>query len=177
MRFEPIQFSKDIIFAKEIYYNSFPKNEIRNFDLLLEMVGRKELDFFIIYSIEKETKPIGIVSLWRFKEFLFIEHFAIEKSLRNKGYGSKVITKIIQDNSLPILIEIEPPTTQKALKRIEFYKRLNFSLLDFHYIQPAYSEAQKPIELKLMVSSKKWFNSRNTQKAIREIYKKVYKIL
>lgn len=177
MFLQPLIKSQDTLLAKEIYLSSFPKDEIRNYDLVEQMAGKENFEFFVVYLSEKESQPIGIISLWRFEEFLFIEHFAIEKSLRNKGYGSKIITKVVQDNSLPIIIEVEPPITQKALKRIEFYKKLDFSLLNFYYLQPAYSKTQNPIELRLMTNDKEWFKTHNIEKAVSEIHKKVYKVL
>ncbi len=177
MNFESLKNSKHISFAKEIYNSSFPLDERRNFDLVIEMVGKEGFDFYVIKSSLEDETPTGIISIWEFDEFAYIEHFAIDLSLRQKGYGSKVLNEIINKYTKPFIIEVEPPTNAEALKRINFYKKLNFSLLDFNYLQPAYSPTQKALPMKLMTNNCQYFTNENIQKAVSLIHKKVYKVL
>lgn len=177
MNFESLKNSKHISFAKEIYTSSFPLDERRDFDLVLDMVGKEGFDFYVIKSSLEDEKPIGIISLWKFEDFVYIEHFAIDKSLRQKGYGSVVIKEILSKYSQPFIIEVEPPTNVEALKRINFYKKLNFSLLDFNYLQPAYSPTQNPLQMNLMTNNILYFANENIRKAVSLIHQKVYKVL
>lgn len=130
MNFESLKNSKHISFAKEIYTSSFPLDERRDFDLVIEMECKDGFDFYVIKSSLEGEKPIGIISLWKFEDFVYIEHFAIDKSLRQKGYGSVVIKEILSKYSQPFIIEVEPPTNVEALKRINFYIKPNFLYLD-----------------------------------------------
>lgn len=170
MLFNSIKDSEYIDFAKEVYCSSFPKDERRDFDLAMDMVKNKDFDFFVILS-NNETKPIGIISLWEFDSFVFMEHFAIDKPFRNKHYGTKAISHILEKYPKPFIIEVEPPTDAEALKRINFYKHLGFNLLDYNYTQPPYSKTQKPLPMKLMVSDKPF---EEIDKAVSLIHKKVY---
>ncbi|MDD3286826.1 MAG: GNAT family N-acetyltransferase [Bacteroidales bacterium] len=177
MNFESLKNSKHISFAKEIYNSSFPLDERRNFDLVIEMVGKEGFDFYVIKSSLEDETPTGIISIWEFDEFAYIEHFAIDLSLRQKGYGSKVLNEIINKYTQPFIIEVEPPTNVEALKRINFYIKLNFLLLDFNYLQPAYSPNQKSLPMQLMTNNSHYFTNENIQKAVSLIHQKVYKVL
>lgn len=177
MNFESLKNTMHISFAKEIYNSSFPLDERRDFDLVVEMVGKEGFDFYVIKSSLEDETPIGIISIWEFCDFVYIEHFAIDLSLRQKGYGSKVLNEIINKYSKPFIIEVEPPTNVEALKRIDFYKKLNFSLLDFNYLQPAYSPTQNPLPMNLMTNNILYFTNENIQKAVSLIHQKVYKVL
>lgn len=177
MNFESLKNSKHISFAKEIYNSSFPLDERRDFDLVIEMIGKEGFDFYVVYFSFEDKNPIGIISLWKFEEFVYIEHFAIDLSLRQKGYGSKVLSEILNKYSKPFIIEVEPPTNVEALKRINFYKKLNFLLLDFNYLQPAYSPNQKSLPMQLMTNNSHYFTNENIQKAVSLIHQKVYKVL
>lgn len=177
MNIESLKNTKHISFAKEIYNSSFSLDERRDFDLVIEMVGKEGFDFYLIkLSLENEN-PIGIISIWEFYDFVYMEHFAIDLSLRQKGYGSKVLNEIINKYSKPFIIEVEPPTNAEALKRINFYKKLNFSLLDFNYLQPAYSPTQNSLPMNLMTNNLNYFTNENIQKAVSLIHQKVYKVL
>ena len=177
MNFESLKNTMHISFAKEIYNSSFPLDERRDFDLVVEMVGKEGFDFYVIKSSLEDETPIGIISIWEFCDFVYIEHFAIDLSLRQKGYGSKVLNEIINKYSKPFIIEVEPPTNVEALKRIDFYKKLNFLLLDFNYLQPAYSPNQKSLSMQLMTNNILYFTNENIQKAVSLIHKTVYKVL
>ncbi len=177
MNFESLKNTMHISFAKEIYNSSFPLDERRDFDLVVEMVGKEGFDFYVIKSSLEDETPIGIISIWEFCDFAYIEHFAIDLSLRQKGYGSKVLNEIINKYSKPFIIEVEPPTNVEALKRIDFYKKLNFSLLDFNYLQPAYSPTQNPLQMNLMTNNILYFANENIRKAVSLIHQKVYKVL
>ena len=94
--------------------------------------------------------PIGLLTTWHFDEFTYIEHFAINTELRSQGYGSKAISTLIKQKENPIVLEAEPPTDELTRRRIRFYERQGLTLYDFHYLQPAYTEASQPVELRLM---------------------------
>ena len=93
--------------ARQIYETSFPEDERRNFDLLKALDGKSDFDFFVI--TDKQANAIGIISLWSFKEFIYIEHFAIQQNERGKGIGSSVLSSLANKYSKPVLLEVELP--------------------------------------------------------------------
>ena len=95
-------------------------------------------------------KALGLLTTWHFEEFIYIEHFAIDPSLRSQGYGSEALKAFIKEQCKPIILEAEPPTDELSIRRIHFYERSGFVLHDYPYMQPAYTEDSHSVELRLM---------------------------
>ena len=95
-------------------------------------------------------KLLGLLTTWEFDDFIYIEHFAIDPSLRSQGYGSEALKAFIHEHGKPIVLEAEPPTDALSIRRIKFYERIGLTLYDFPYMQPAYTEDSHPVELRLM---------------------------
>ncbi len=57
--------------------------------------------------------------------FYYIEHFAIDPSLRNGGYGKRVleVDELKKQLKGPIVLEVEEPNDEMSTRRIHFYKR------------------------------------------------------
>jgi ribosomal protein S18 acetylase RimI-like enzyme len=95
-------------------------------------------------------KLLGLLTTWYFEEFIYIEHFAIDPTLRSQGYGSEALKAFIHEHGKPLVLEAEPPTDALSIRRIKFYERIGLTLYDFPYMQPAYTEDSHPVELRLM---------------------------
>ena len=100
--------------------------------------------------IANSPKALGLLTTWEFDDFIYIEHFAIDPTLRSQGYGSEALKAFIHEHGKPIVLEAEPPTDALSIRRIEFYERIGLTLYDFPYMQPAYTEDSHPVELRLM---------------------------
>lgn len=127
-----------------IYEEAFPAEERR------PAANRHPADpAFRFYNIStKEYPEAGLITTWDFGSFRYVEHFAIDKSLRGSGIGADAIDAL----GGTVLLEVEPPGTgEQALRRIEFYKRHGFHLLDYPYFQPPYSSELPGVELRLML--------------------------
>lgn len=93
---------------------------------------------------------VGYICFWEFEEFLYVEHFAILNSMRGTGQGSKFLKEFSENFSKPIILEVELPKNEVAIKRIKFYERLGYHLNDFPYTQPAYQPESSPVEMFVM---------------------------
>ncbi len=100
--------------------------------------------------IANSPKLLGLLTTWEFDDFIYIEHFAIDPTLRSQGYGSEALKAFIHEHGKPIVLEAEPPTDALSIRRIKFYERIGLTLYDFPYMQPAYTEDSHPVELRLM---------------------------
>ena len=132
---------------KQIYEDSFPEDERREWTQLLELLSNTQFSLNEIYD---QQKFLGFISIWNLTEFSFIEHFAIQDTDQGKGYGTQVIKRVLSMNSKPVILEVEEPFTENARKRIAFYERLHFTVNEFSYFQPAYSLEKKSIKMLLM---------------------------
>lgn len=177
MKFEKIQQSLHKDFAEKVYTQSFPKDERRDFSFIYELIEKEKNSFLIIIDEQNNNKPIGIISLWDFSYFAYIEHFAIDKSLQNKGYGSKVLDIIKEKVCKPIIIEVEPSNNLDAIRRISFYKRKGFTIVDEEYIQPPYSPEKNAISMKLMITDNDFHQQFQIKEIISILHHNVYKII
>ena len=131
----------------KIFKNSFPEDERRSFKEQKMLLRNPLYNFNTIYN---NKLPIGFIAFWTFKDFIFIEHLAIDRNFRGKGYGGKIIKDIISRYDKVIILEVEKTKTNEAIRRISFYENLGFHLNKYDYLQPALSEDKEPVPLFIM---------------------------
>ncbi|HEY0177613.1 MAG TPA: GNAT family N-acetyltransferase [Pedobacter sp.] len=135
-------------FIKKLYNETFPAEERRDWKQLLDMVGTvEEMQLQVITDKEE---AIGFIIFWIFDDWCFIEHFAVSPDHRGMKYGEKIMKSMMGERK--ILLEVEPPSSAGAVRRIRFYERLGFVLLPFVYRQPSYREAGISYEMELMTN-------------------------
>lgn len=135
-----------IPFVKDLYVSAFPQKERREWDLLAGMIGTvPEMRLQVI--MEKE-EPIGFMVTWKLKNWCFLEHFAISPAQRGKKHGENVMQDFIKDSR--VLLEVEPPVSEDAQRRINFYRRVGLVCLSIPYLQPPYKKTGKPYDMVLM---------------------------
>lgn len=156
--------------AEEIYQSychAFPKDERRNQKQFLALFTNPNVKFF---EITNQEESVGYLITWKFPEFYFIEHFEIFEGYRGSNLGSTVL----HDFALlhpKLILETEPENlNETARRRVQFYKKSNFSVIDEHYIQPPYDENKQPLNLFLMSN----FKVADVQKVTQDIHQVVY---
>ena len=97
---------------------------------------------FNFCEITDDGESVGLIVFWVFSKFLFVEHIAINKEIRSKGYGSKTFELLKSQYKLPIILEAESPETEMQKKRIKFYENLGFKINCYDYTQPSYHNAE-----------------------------------
>ncbi len=140
----------DLDVIKGIYISSFPEAERRPWELIVkpETPGEPTL-----YGIICDGRLIGMATLWHFENFVYIEHLAVSNLCRNSGNGAAALQRILEIAAdKPVVIEVEPPCSDDpmAARRIGFYRRNGFEIIDRDYIQPPYSSGQPEVRLYLM---------------------------
>ncbi len=81
-----IKSADDMLFSKmwEVYEYSFPQHEKRTKASQIESMERgAEIACFC-----EDGEFLGFMIYWMFDTFIYIEHLAIEKGVRSRGYGS-----------------------------------------------------------------------------------------
>lgn len=156
--------------AYKILEDAFPSAELRKYDLMKSFFEKEEVIFFGM----KEEEQLQVVILsWEFKEFTFLENFAVHKDYRNKGLGSKCLEKIKQYYTVPIVLEVEKPYDALSERRIDFYRRNGFILSAYGYMQPPLNTTLNDIPLQMM-SYPISLNEKSFAKIKRQIFKRVY---
>lgn len=155
---------------REIYEHSFPADERREWDQLKQLLGHP---LFKLYKILKNNAISGIITIWRWPEFTFIEHFAIQESLRSQGIGKGVLQQIIHEKPLKIIVEVEVPHNESAFKRIAFYKLMGFYDCEQEYYQPPYIKGYNKVKM-LLFSYPQQLTQQEFASIKSRLYKEVY---
>jgi GNAT superfamily N-acetyltransferase len=140
----PLDLTEDL---KQIYFDSFPPNERRDWLEIKELLKHSG---FILNQILENQKLVGLISVWNLSKFVFIEHFAILESNRGKGIGTQVLKQVIAENPTTLIVEVEEPITDAARHRIAFYESARFSVCEGIYYQPPYSPDKNKVKMLLM---------------------------
>ncbi|RXQ92160.1 N-acetyltransferase [Ancylomarina salipaludis] len=133
--------------AWALYKEAFPLNERRLLKSQTSIMCHPNYHFEVILQ---DACFLGILFWWGFDDLRFIEHFAILPECRQKGYGERLLEGFKQNDSRPVILEVERPTGEIEQRRIQFYERLGFVLNQHYYEQPAYQEEGQPMQLLLM---------------------------
>ena len=132
----------DFAAARDLYLSAFPREERREV-CYWERLASARSDTFRIRGIYdcRDGRPLwaGFISTWCFGRFTYVEHFATAPGLRGGGIGTTALHLLHRaEGGRPIVLEVEPPATETARRRIAFYERNGFSLCTRAYVQPSY---------------------------------------
>ncbi|SNR39034.1 Ribosomal protein S18 acetylase RimI [Lutibacter agarilyticus] len=133
--------------AWQLYEEAFPFEERRILDDQISVLKNSKYHFEVVIN---ENQFIGFILWWDFETLKYIDHFATSAEQRNKGYGKLILNEFINDNSKPILLEVELPTSSTNQRRIKFYERIGFKLNQHPYEVPNAKINEPPLPLLLM---------------------------
>lgn len=92
--------------VKRIYFEAFPKKERMPFPMMVAMSKLWNTQFLSFYDGDTLC---GFVYLAKSRQVVFVMFFAVDQSLRSKGYGSAILQELRQRfPDKKIIITIEP---------------------------------------------------------------------
>jgi len=140
----------DIAAAQSLYTNSFPPEERRPWQQIADTASMPCL--YGLYTADGSFA--GLITVWNFDRYAYVEHFAVDPVRRSGGIGAKAIAALRQKLGIPVVLEVEPldHPDPMAPRRIAFYQRCGFTLLDHPYIQPPYAPGLPSVPLCLMTT-------------------------
>ncbi len=121
-------------FAQELFEEAFPEQERPPFS----SIRHRDAGKFHFLVAENGDDPVGILTYWNFDDLVYVEHFAIAEELRNQGLGKATFLNFLSQQTDQVVLEIEPPETEEADHRLEFYLSMGFYQNPQPYIQPSY---------------------------------------
>lgn len=131
------------------YTTTFPEDERRNSGQFQKLFSNEKVN---ILGIFKEQIFVGYAIIWQLSDFGFMEHFEIFPEFQNQKLGSLFLNYIVKQHA-HLVLETEPKNlNEDAVRRIKFYEKNGFYILQEDYIQPAYSSEKKPLTLWLMAN-------------------------
>lgn len=135
---------------ERLYTDSFPADERREFEAVKMLLDSPDIPFKILAAMEGDDF-VGFFGYWQWDDMRYIEHFAVDTRRRGGGIGQKMLADFARFAVTPVILEVEPPLTDIAARRIGFYRRCGYMLHDnIKYIQPPYDISKKPLPLYLM---------------------------
>jgi GNAT superfamily N-acetyltransferase len=151
---------------------AFPVNERSSSASLASLLNLTEMKCHLIVL---DNDPIGIFNTWNLSLFRYIEYLAIVPSMRGKGFGKRVLHDFVHQTISPVILEVEPPVSYTAQRRIRFYEHEGFVLCPDAYCQPAYDADRSPLLLQLMEYGNQLLPDHFDQ-VVDLLYQKVYQI-
>ena len=95
------------LFVEKLLHSAFPSDERRDDEQQRAYTDGN--DKFRCLLIREFDKPIGLLTYWDFVDFVYVEHFAIDESLRGNGLGEQAMRTFLQDMDRPVVLEVETP--------------------------------------------------------------------
>ncbi|MDE6109861.1 MAG: GNAT family N-acetyltransferase [Muribaculaceae bacterium] len=150
-----------------LYLASFPPEERRPWQDIASGTGPA-----LLCIDTPEQVGAGLVTLWRFPQFTYIEHLCIRPAMRGRGTGAAVMAALKAGSDAPLLLEAEPPRDAGGIeeRRIAFYRRCGLEVLPGSYVQPPYGPGLPAVPLVLMSTE----TALDPAEAARILHKHVY---
>lgn len=157
---------------EQLYIDSFPADERREFSVVKSLLDSPDTAFRIIAAMDGNDF-VGFFGYWEWDDMRYIEHFAVDPQKRGGGIGQKMLADFAALAPTPIILEVEHPFNDMAARRIGFYQRCGYILHDnIKYIQPPYDPSKQPLELYLMTKGE--IKLTEDSELIKRIKKEVY---
>lgn len=145
--------NEEFDFVYSFMEKSFPLDEYRPYEEQKALLSDKRYSCYVLTDAKTDAIQ-GFAMIWRFNDFAFIEHLAVNPELRNRGLGATLLKELEALLDCTICLEVELPETEMAKRRIGFYQRNGFFYNDYPYVQPPISKGRNPIELRIMTWGK-----------------------
>lgn len=136
---------------KELYGISFPIFEQRT--EAQQDKAFSSLQYRLVAYQEEDTF-LGFISYWEFDTYIYVEHLAVNQSIRGKGYGSIILNKFIADTRKIVLLEIEPVIDEVSAARLRFYQKCGFHENGYKHIHPPYRAEFKGHSLVILTTER-----------------------
>lgn len=122
MSFKYINNSKFTNKIEGLYLKSFPKNERFPFWILKECSKENNSD---LYAIFDNDIMIGMCYIVNCKNAYYLMYLAVEPSLRNKNYGSRIL-RDLKEKYKVLFLSVDMPVDDISIRRKNFYLRNGF---------------------------------------------------
>ena len=136
IRFEKIdENTKNLEEIKQLYQDAFPFEERVPFYIMVLVGNDRGVEFLSIYD---DDIWLGFIHTLVGDELSYIFYVAIENSLRQSGYGSRILKeykKMHPRLSLAIEPIEESDNIRQRKRRLEFYKNNGFEILDTKVVE------------------------------------------
>lgn len=154
----------------KLYVAAFPPEERRTPEELLQTIRTCKRMYF--NKIKKQGETVGFSIYWQFGDFVYLEHFAILPEKRGLGIGQQVLDRLAESLGGVRVLEVEPAIDALTRRRVAFYERNGFRVVNRTYGQPPYGAPGDEFPLWIMCTAD--VDESTLQRYIRTIKENVY---
>jgi GNAT superfamily N-acetyltransferase len=151
-----------------LYEEAFPVAERRERGQLTRVISLREAMHF--HAIRCDGELAGLLAYWDLREFYYLEHLTLLPSRRCRGIGSRVLEHVARHLPGVRLLEVEPPETPLAARRVAYYERNGYQVADTTYVQPPYDRHRTGCPLWIMVNERPARLAEFVERVKKEIY-------
>lgn len=146
MEFERITTPDSPLYAEAIklYKISFPPHEQREEKSQTGILANPDYHFDVVCD---NGNFIGEILYWDIGDFLYIEHFCVQPSMRSRHYGQRILASL---QSKHLILEIDPPNDEISVRRKGFYERCGFKENPYRHTHPPYHKSIAGHDLAVM---------------------------
>jgi ribosomal protein S18 acetylase RimI-like enzyme len=132
-----------------LYAEAFPPEVRRDIDQLKYLIeNQPKMNF---NAIQEADELCGLLVYWNFDSFRYLEHFAVFPEKRNRKIGEQALDYIAQHIKGSFIFEVEPAVSEITTRRINYYRRNGYEILEKDYIQPSYrQDSEEDVPLWIM---------------------------
>ena len=130
----------------ELYEASFPWEERRSRQAQCDVLTDAA---YHCHALLDGNTFVGLVCLWETGPCHYLEHLAIAPQYRGRGYGQEALRRL-QQEPIPLVLDIEPPVDEPTRRRLVFYEKLAFRTNPHDHKFPPYHLGQEPFPMLLL---------------------------
>ncbi len=129
-----------------LYEESFPEAERRKrADHLRACTDVR----FFPSSAWEGRELIGLLFFWEWDSYRYLEHLAVNPSLRGKGHGSRML-RHLRDSEHTVILEVDPLVNELSVRRLQFYERAGYTLTPYRFVHLPYRVEAEEQELLIL---------------------------
>ena len=152
-----------------LYQQAFPASERREVNQLKRLIAGQSSMFF--HVIEEGGKLAGLFVYWKLADFYYLEHLAVFPEMRNKKIGQQVLDYVAEHLKGVRLLEVEPTEDEMTTRRVNYYRRNGYEVLDKTYVQPSYHALEDACPLWIMGSEDSPRLAEQVERIKEEVYR------
>lgn len=136
-----------LAFIRLLYESTFPVQERRDWKQFLHLLQEPAMQLSLVMD---KDEAIGFVIAWKIGTWYYVEHLAIDPAQRGKKYGEKVMQYILEAGHGRVILEVERIHDTDSQRRVNFYTRLGYTIVNIDYLQPPYRKGEATLPMMLM---------------------------
>lgn len=153
----------------DLYVAAFPQEERRDLNQLRRLI--EQADNMYLCAIEADDTLCGFFIYWDMDGFYYMEHLAVFPEMRNMKIGQQVLDYVATHLNGTRILEVEPTTDEMTTRRVNYYSRNGYHIVDKSYMQPSYRPGEEDFPLWIMSNN----NTDDLSAQIEQIKEKVYR--